>query len=315
MRIGYALSSEEHAPATLVANASRAEQAGFEFALISDHYHPWISRQGQSGFVWSVLGAIAESTRKIRIGTGVTCPLIRIHPAILAQAAATTAALFRGRFFLGLGTGENLNEHVVGCRWPRAAERLEMMEEAITVLRQLWSGEEISHAGRYFVVDEARIYSLPDKPPAIYLAASGPVAARLAASHADGLIGTSPEKKIVAEFRRHSKRKPTYGQVTVCYARSERAARRTVHEWWPQTALQGDLTWEVKVPSLFEAACQSLTAEQVTEDMPCGPDPQPFVRAIRKYAAAGYDHVYLHQIGPDQEGFFRFFEREIAPKL
>jgi G6PDH family F420-dependent oxidoreductase len=311
MRIGYALSSEEHPPGTLVANATRAEQAGFEFALISDHYHPWTSRQGQSAFVWSVLGAIAESTGKIRIGTGVTCPLMRIHPAILAQAAATTAALFRGRFFLGLGTGENLNEHVVGRRWPRAAERLEMMEEAIAILRQLWSGEEVSYAGRYFVVDEARIYSLPDKPPAIYMAASGPVAARLAARHADGLIGTSPEKKIVGEFRRQSKRKPTYGQVTVCYARSERAARRTAHEWWPQTGLEGDLTWEVKVPSL----CQSVTAEQVTAHMPCGPDPAPFVRAIRKYAAVGYDHIYLHQIGPDQEGFFRFFEREIAPKL
>jgi G6PDH family F420-dependent oxidoreductase len=313
--IGYALSSEEHAPRALVENAARAERAGFDFALISDHYHPWISRQGQSPFVWSVLGAIAGATERLRVGTGVTCPLIRIHPAIIAQAAATTAALFGERFFLGLGAGENLNEHVVARGWPRAAVRLEMMAEAIEILRSLWSGEEVSFDGEYYHVDQARLYTLPDAPPPIYLAATGPDAAELAATKADGLVGVAPDRKMLAGFRKRAKRKPAYGQITVCWAKSVAAARRTAHEWWPQTGLEGDLSWEVKTPSLFEAACETLTAEQVTEQMPCGPDRQPYLRAIRKYDAAGYDYIYLHQVGPDQQGFFEFFRRELAPRL
>ena len=315
MRIGYSLSSEELNPRDMVRWAREAEDAGFSSVAISDHFHPWTDRQGQSPFVWSVLGAIAQATRSLRIGTGVTCPLIRIHPAIIAQAAATTAALFGGRFFLGLGTGENLNEHILGDRWPRAAERLQMMEEAIDILRQLWTGEEVSVNGRYYAVDEARIWSLPDEPPPLYLSATGTMAVELAARAADGMIGVAPDRKLVGGFRRKAKRKPVYGQVTVCYARTEKEARRIAHQWWPQTGLEGDLSWEVKTPAQFEAACRTLTPEQVTGHMPCGPDPKPFLAAIRKFADAGYDHVYIHQVGPDQDGFFRFFERDLAPKL
>jgi G6PDH family F420-dependent oxidoreductase len=313
--IGYALSSEEHKPGNRVENAARAEQAGFGFALISDHYHPWIDQQGQSPFVWSVLGAIAQRTSKLRVGTGVTCPLMRIHPAIIAQAAATTAALFEDRFFLGLGTGENLNEHITGLRWPRVAERQEMMEEAIAIIRTLWTGEFTSFEGKHYTVDEARLYTLPENLPPIYLAADGPQAADLAAAHADGMIGTSPDKKLLSGFRKSAKRKPTYGQVTVCYARSVKEAQQLAHTWWPQTALKGNLSWEVKVPSLFESACKTLTPKEVTADIPCGPDARPFVEAIQKYADAGYEYVYLHQIGPDQSGFIEFFEEKIARRL
>jgi len=313
--IGYSLSSEEQAPAALVELAARAERAGFEFALVSDHYHPWISQQGESGFVWAMLGAISRVTQRLRVGTGVTCPLIRLHPAIIAQAAATTAALFDGRFFLGLGTGENLNEHVLGDRWPRTTERLAMMSEAIGILRRLWSGEEVSFDGEYYSVDEARVYSLPRKPPDIYLAASGDDSASLAAECADGLIGVAPDKQMLATYRRRAGRKPTYGQLTVCWAKSEREARRIAHKWWPQTGLGSGLSWEVKTPALFEAACEGLTPAQVTADMPCGPDRQPYLRAIRQYDSAGYDYIYLHQVGPDQQGFFDFFRRELASRL
>lgn len=355
--IGYALSGEEHAPQALVDNAVRAERAGFEFALVSDHYHPWIDQQGNSPFVWTVLGAIAQKTTKLRVGTGVTCPLMRVHPAIIAQAAATTAALFGDRFFLGLGTGENLNEHILGDRWPRSGVRLEMMAEAIEILRALWTGEELSYEGAYYLVDQARIYSLPKQPPPIYLSATGPVAVELAATAADGMIGVAPDKELLTAFKRQSREgskdqnkndrqsksqtagqtkgragskskddgkvknkdgrgsKPTYGQITVCWAKSVAEARRTVHKWWPQSGLQGDLSWEVKTPALFECASATLTPEQVTEDMPLGPDTRAYLKAIRKYADAGYDYIYLHQVGPDQEGFFRFYERQLASKL
>lgn len=184
--IGYALSSEEHAPADLVRNARLAEDHGFSFALVSDHFHPWIDRQGNSPFVWSVLGGIAQSTRSLMVGTGVTCPTIRIHPAIIAQAAATTAAMMPGRFFLGIGTGENLNEHVLGDAWPEWDVRAEMLEEAVEVIRALWSGEVTSHRGRHYTVQNARLYTLPDELPLIHVAASGPrMAERPAGSATD----------------------------------------------------------------------------------------------------------------------------------
>src|SRR5215207_5530625 len=167
---GYALSSEEHGPNELVELAGRAEEAGFEFAMVSDHFHPWTDAQGQSPFVWSVIGGIAGATERIRLGTGVTCPTIRIHPAIIAHAAATSAAMMPGRFFLGLGTGENLNEHVVGEGWPAPDERLAMLEESIEVMRLLWSGGEHTHRGDFYDVEQARLYTLPDEPVQIAVA-------------------------------------------------------------------------------------------------------------------------------------------------
>jgi G6PDH family F420-dependent oxidoreductase len=174
VRLGYALSSEEWRPSDLVRGARLAEEAGFSFALISDHFHPWIDAQGQSPFVWSVLGGIAESTSTLEVGTGVTAPIVRIHPAIIAQAAATVGSMLEGRFFLGVGTGENLNEHITGARWPDWDVRSKMLEEAVEVIRDLWRGEVTSHDGRFYTVENARIYTLPEHPVPIHVAASGP---------------------------------------------------------------------------------------------------------------------------------------------
>ena len=312
--IGYALSSEEHAPNDLVRYARRAEEVGFPFALISDHYHPWISRQGNSPFVWGVIGGIAHATQRLHLGTGVTCPLIRIHPAIVAQAAATAAAMMPGRFFLGVGTGENLNEHILGDRWPSADIRHEMLDEAIQVIRLLWQGGSRDHRGRYYTVENARIYTLPEELPPIMMAASGPQAAELAGRIGDGVIATSPQGELVQRFEAAGGAgKPRYGQVTVCWAEDEAEAKRTAHEWWPNTAVKGQLSQDLPTPSHFEQAAGMVREEDVAEALICGPDPERHVAAIRQFVDAGFDHVYVHQVGPDQEGFFRFYEREVLP--
>lgn len=312
MELGYALSSEEHRPADLVRHAREAEEAGFSFALISDHFHPWTDTQGQSPFVWSVIGAIAEGTEQLRLGTGVTCPIIRIHPAIVAQAAATSAALMDGRFFLGVGTGEELNEHVTGARWPGAEERLEMLEEAIWVTRRLWQGDLVTHHGRFFEVDRARIYSLPDEPPAIAVAAAGEQAAELAGKIGDALIATAPDGDLVSAFEQAGgSDKPRYGQLTVCYAKSEREAVETAHSWWPNAALGGQLGQELPLPLHYEQAAEAVTPQDVAEAVVCGPDAARHRKAIDEFGDAGFDHVYVHQVGPDQESFFAFARNEL----
>ncbi len=313
--IGYALSSEEHTAPDLVRYAKGAEDAGFSFALISDHFHPWIDRQGQSPFVWSTLGAIAHATERLIVGTGVTCPTIRTHPAIIAQAAATMGQLMPGRFFLGVGSGENLNEHVIGEYWPTTEVRQEMLDEAIEVMRLLWEGELTSHRGDYYVVEQARIYSLPDHPVPIMVAAGGPSAAALAARSGDGLIATSPSEETVQTYRDEGGDGPRIGSLTLCWAETEAAARKTALEWWPNAAIGGNLGQELRLPSEFEAAAQLVREEDVAEIVPCGPDPGPVLEALEDYINAGFDHIFMHQVGPDQEGFFRFYERELASKL
>ena len=314
--IGYALSSEEHAPLDLVRQAAAAEEAGFEYALVSDHFHPWVDKQGQSPFVWSVIGGIAEATQELRLGTGVTCPTTRIHPAIIAQAAATAEAMLPGRFFLGVGTGENLNEHILGHRWPEGAVRVEMLEEAIEVIRLLWRGGYQSHHGRYYTVEEARIYTLPDESPPIYVAASKPDAAELAGRVGDGFVSTAPEAELVERFEQAGgEGKPKLGQVTVCFAEEEAEARRTALEWWPNAAVPGDLSQELALPRHFEDAAEMVSEDDVAEKIVCGPDPERYFEQIEKYAEAGFDHVYLHQVGPDQDSFFRFAKEEILPRF
>ena len=312
--LGYALSSEEHAPSDLVRYATRAEDAGFGFAMISDHFHPWIDRQGNAPFVWSVLGGIAASTSRIPVGTGVTCPLIRIHPAIIAQAAATTAAMMPGRFWLGLGTGENLNEHVIGGEWPPHERRTEMLEEAVAVIRELWKGDLVTHDGDYYEVVNARLYTLPDKPPPILVAASGTQSAELAGRIADGLIATSPDKELVAAFRKGGgEGKTRIGQLSTCWAKDAAAARRTAHEWWPTAAIPGASGQELALPSHFEELAELVDEEAVAKSVVCGPDPDPVLEKIRSFEDAGFDRVYVHQVGPDQDGFLRFAERELLP--
>lgn len=316
LKVGYKLSSEEQSPNNLVRHAQMAEAAGFQFALISDHFHPWTDRQGQSPFVWSVVGALAHATRRLELGTAVTCPTFRIHPAIIAQAAATSAAMMPGRFFLGVGTGENLNEHIVGLGWPETEVRQAMLEEAIGVLRLLWEGGNKSHRGLYFTVENARIYTLPDEPPPIMVAVGGPRSAEMAGRLGDGMIGTAADKDGIKRFRdAGGARKPRYGELTVCWARDEAAARRTAHEWWPTAAIEGALHWELSLPAHFEATAKMVTEDAVAEEVVCGPDPARHVDAIRSYAEAGYDHVCVHQVGPDQKAFLDFYAREVLPRL
>jgi coenzyme F420-dependent glucose-6-phosphate dehydrogenase len=313
---GYKLSSEEHNAASLVRYARMAEDAGFEFAAISDHFHPWVDRQGNSPFVWGVLGAIAEATERLRVGTAVTCPTIRIHPALVAQAAATAERLMPGRFFLGLGSGENLNEHIFGDRWPPAAERQAMLAEAVEVIRKLWEGGVVSHEGAHYRVQEARIYSLPEEPPPIYLAASGKQAARLAGEVADGLIGLAPDGDLLKTFEHAGGvGKPKLAEINVCWARDEADAVKTTLEWWPNAAIGGELGQELPLPRHFEQAAEMVTEDDVREKLVVGPDPEPYLEVMRTYLDAGFDHVWLHQIGPNQEGFLEFAANEVLPKL
>jgi coenzyme F420-dependent glucose-6-phosphate dehydrogenase len=315
VQIGYAFSSEEHHPNDMIQHARLAEGAGFGFGLISDHFHPWVDKQGHNPFVWSVIGAIASNTTTFRLGTGVTCPIMRIHPAIVAQAAATSAAMMEGRFFLGVGTGENLNEHVLGQRWPEWAVRAEMLEEAVAVMRQLWQGGNQSHRGRYYTVENARLYTLPKSQIEVAVAASGPEAAELAGRIGDALVVTAPAKEVVQAFEKAGgKGKPRYGQMTVCWAEDEAKARQTAHELWAFSALPGELSQELPTPAHFEQAVQLVTEEKVAESIVCGPDPKKHLDQIRAYVDAGIDHVYVHQIGPDQEGFIRFYATEILSR-
>ncbi|MEW6223000.1 MAG: TIGR03557 family F420-dependent LLM class oxidoreductase [Chloroflexota bacterium] len=313
--IGYALSSEEHGPADLVRHAALAESAGFSFALVSDHFHPWIERHPHSPFVWGVLGAIAQATDRLVVGTGVTCPTMRIHPAIVAHAAATAACLMPGRFFLGVGTGENLNEHVLGQPWPEWDVRAEMLEEAVEVIRGLWRGEVTSHRGRHFTVQNARLFTLPDEPPPIHVAAGGPKMAEMAGRIGDGLIATGPDPALLNAYRAGGGDGPRFGQVTLSWAPSEREARQVAHEWWPTAALPGEVTQELPNPAQFTDLVRVVTEDQVAEAISCGPDPETHLAKIREYVDAGFDHVYLHQVGPDQRGFIAFAERELLPAL
>ena len=312
---GYALSSEEHSPNDLVRNARRAEHAGFSFALVSDHFHPWIDEQGNSPFVWSVVGGIAHATERLRLGTGVTCPTIRIHPAIVAQAAATSAAMMPGRFFLGLGTGENLNEHVTGEPWPAPDERLEMLEEAIEVIRRLWEGGYQSFRGEYYDVVQARLYTLPDAPPPIVVAAAKPLAADVAGRSGDGLCSTAPDAEVVQGYREAGGDGPCYAQITVCWADSRDQAVQIAHRVWPNSALKGDLSQELALPMHFEQAAANVRPEDVEETVVCGPDVEPYVEAVRTYTDAGFDHIYFHQVGADQDGFFRFWDAQLGAAL
>jgi len=314
--LGYALSSEEHGPMQLVRNAVRGEEVGFSYALISYHFHPWIDRQGESSFVWSVIGAVAHATERLRLGTGVTCPTIRTHPAVIAHASATAAVMMDGRFFLGVGSGENLNEHVLADRWPPVRDRLDMLEEAVEVIRELWSGKLVSHRGAHYQVANARLYTVPDEPPPVMVAAGGEAAAEVAGRIGDGLVLATPSEDAVEKFAESGgEGKPRYGQCHVCFAETEEEAKKTALEWFPNIALAGELSQELPQPAHFEQAAEMLSEDDMAEVVACGPDPERHVEMIQRFVDAGCDHVYFHQIGPDQDGFFEFYAREILPRF
>jgi G6PDH family F420-dependent oxidoreductase len=312
-RYGYFLSSEEHPPQELVRQARLAEEAGFEALWISDHFHPWLDEQGQSGHVWSVIGAISQVT-SLPITTAATCPLIRQHPAVVAQAAATAALLSGGRFTLGVGTGEDLNEHILGQRWPSAEERLDMLEEAVSVMRELFSGRLISHAGEHYTVDTARLYSVPDTPPRIFMSGFGEKAIRMAARIADGYVCVQPNADFVRLYRESGGGdRPVQGGLKACWAADEAQARKTMHRLWPNDEIPGEAAQLLPLPRHFRQL-----ADLITEDMmsaPCGPDPAVHLAGIQAYRKAGFDEVYVSQVGPDAEGFFDFYASQVLPRL
>jgi G6PDH family F420-dependent oxidoreductase len=316
MQIGYFLSSEEFGPAELVRQAQLAEEAGFRGLWISDHFHPWNDEQGHSPLVWSVIGAIAQATSQIKLMTAVTCPTVRVHPAIVAQAAATSAVLLDGRFALGLGSGEALNEHVLGDRWPPADRRLEMLEEAVEVIRTLWQGGVRSHRGRYYTVEHARIYDLPEHLPPIVISGFGPKSIRLAARIGDGYCTTKPASGDVASFREAAgPQKPVLGGMKVCWDEREDRARATAHRLWPSEALPGELAQILPTPAHFEQACTLVTEEMTAEMVTCGPDLERHAQAIERYLQAGFDEVYVQQVGGGHDRFFELYARGVLPRF
>jgi G6PDH family F420-dependent oxidoreductase len=316
MRIGYFLACEEFGPNELVEQARLARRAGLDRLWISDHYHPWNDEQGQSPFVWSVIGALAAAVPGMHVTTAVTCPTVRIHPAVIAQAAATTAVLLDGRFALGVGSGEALNEHILGDGWPEAGIRLEMLEEAMEVMRGLWEGGQYSHYGVHYAVENARIYTLPGEPPPILVSGFGPKAVDLAARVGDGYVSTMPEKDLVDRFRQHGGGgKVVQGGTKVCWGPDEQECVKTVHRIWPNESLPGELAQILPQPAHFEQAASLVTEEMIAESVPCGPDVDRIVHSFRQFADAGFDELYVQQIGDRQAEFFDVLEREILPQL
>jgi G6PDH family F420-dependent oxidoreductase len=315
VRFGYFLSTEEYTPAELLEQARLAEQAGFEALWISDHYHPWNDEQGQSPFVWSLIGALSSVCR-LPVTTAVTCPTVRTHPAVIAQAAATSAVMHEGRFVLGVGSGEALNEHILGSPWPTADVRLEMLEEAVEVMRALWSGDVVSHRGRHYTVDTARIYTLPEEPPKVYVSGFGPKAVDLAARIGDGYITTMPDAEMLQRFRDNGGGdKPAQSGVKVCYAEDEDAGVEIAHRLWANASVPGELAQVLPSPRHFEQVSSLVTKEMTREAIVSGPDPQAHVAAVREYVDAGYDEVYVSNMGPHYEGFMRLYRDEVLPAV
>lgn len=312
---GLTLSSEEHDAPRLVEVAQLAEAAGFDFVAISDHYHPWLSAQGHSPFVWGVLGAVAARTERVEVGVGVSCPIMRIHPAIYAQAVATADALLGGRLVWGVGTGEALNEHIFGDHWPPHEERLGMLEEALTVIRRLWTEESVSHQGRFYWVEDARVFDPPRQDLPIIVSAFGARAAAKAAELGDGLWITGAAGDTIELYRKAGGEGPVYSQLTLSWAEDQAEAIATAHELWSFSSLPGQLNQDLPTIAHFEQAVELVTHEQVAADMPCGPNPEPILEAAQKAIEAGVDHLYFHQVGPDQEGFIEFWKAELAKPL
>jgi G6PDH family F420-dependent oxidoreductase len=315
IKLGYKLMSEEHGPADLVRNAKRAENGGFEFAAISDHFFPWIEEQGHASFAWSVLGAIANATRRIGLMTAVTCPIMRYHPAIIAQGTATMALLSNNRFSLGLGAGERLNEHVVGAGWPGRVERHERLVEAIDIIQGLLAGTMTNYRGQHFRLDHARLFDRPERKPDMIIAAGGVKAARLAGKLGNGLIATEARADLVEAYAAAGGVGPRYAEVAMCYAEREEEARKIAHHYFRWSLTGWPVMAELPDTEGFAAASKHLTPETVAQQISCGPSPEHHFQAIDRYVKAGYDHIILTQVGPHQDAFLDFFERQLAPAL
>jgi G6PDH family F420-dependent oxidoreductase len=314
---GYTAMGEQTPAKQLVTDLVAAEMAGFDFSVMSDHFFPWIEEQGHSPNAWAVLGAAAQATQRLPLMTFVTCPTFRYHPAVVAQQAATVGVLSSGRFTLGLGAGENLNEHVVGAGWPTARVRHERLTEAIQIIGELFTGEYVNYPGKHFQVERAKLYDLPEQPPPIGVAVSGSASLRLAAEHGDAMISVEPRGDLVRQFSNSGgAAKPKYGQLAMCYGPDEQAARKLARQLW-RWALPGWYVMaELPDPRAFDAASAYVSDDDVAELVPCGPDTGRYVEAVRKYVDAGFTHVALVQIGAGgQEKFITWAATDLLPAL
>ncbi|MFC0597390.1 TIGR03557 family F420-dependent LLM class oxidoreductase [Streptomyces palmae] len=312
---GYFLACEEFSPAELIDQARRAQQAGFTRLAISDHFHPWIGAQGNSPFVWSMIGALSQAV-DLPVTTLVTCPTVRLHPAVTAQAAATSSVLLGGRFALGVGSGEALNEHIHGDRWPPFEVRAEMLEEAVEVMRRLLTGRQVSHRGRHYTVENAQLYTVPEEPLPILVSAFGPKAAELAGRVGDGFVTMAPDADLVGAFHDGGGAgKKVVGGVKVCWSDDRDAAVDLVRRVWATEQLPGELNQVLPTPAHFEQAAKLVTRDMVASTVTCGNEVDEHVETARAYARAGFDEVYIGQVGPDQARFFDAYRERVLPAL
>jgi G6PDH family F420-dependent oxidoreductase len=317
-QFGYTMMCEQSPPDQLVRDVQKAEAAGFDFSVISDHFQPWLEEQGHSGYAWSILGAAAQATERIPLMTYVTCPILRYHPAIVAQKAATVQILSGGRFRLGLGAGENLNENVVGKRWPMVGVRHEMLSEAVDVISGLFDGEEsFNYRGRYFDVESAKLWDLPEQRVPIGIAVSGPESCKLAGEKADVLVAVEPKAELVEMFEEAGgSGKARVGQIAIAYDEDRDAAVKRAHEQFRWFGLGWKVNADVPGPSGFHGATQFVRPEDVAEQLPCGPDVDEHVEKIKPFIDAGFTEVALVQIGADhQDVFVAWAEKELLPAL
>ncbi|MFJ8853779.1 LLM class F420-dependent oxidoreductase [Streptomyces sp. NPDC102437] len=316
-QFGYTMMTEQSGPRELVDDVVAAEQAGFDFSVTSDHYFPWLASQGHAPYAWSVLGAAAQATSAIRLMTYVTCPTTRYHPAVVAQKAATVQLLSEGRFRLGLGSGENLNEHVVGAGWPAAQVRLEMLEEAVEIIRALFGGDYVSHRGTHFDVDNAKLWDLPETRVPIGIAVSGQRSCEIAGRLADLVIATEPEQELLTAFDRHGGGgKPRIGQLPVCYDTDRDAAVERAHDQFRWSVGGWKVNSELPGPAAFDQATEYVRPDDVARAIPCGDDVEEFVDAVRAYTEAGFTEIALVQIGGEhQRPFLRWAQDKLLPAL
>jgi G6PDH family F420-dependent oxidoreductase len=315
--IGYTMMTEQAGPRELVDHVLNAERAGFDFSVTSDHYFPWLDSQGHAPYAWSVLGAAAQATTRIPLMTYVTCPTTRYHPAVVAQKAATMQLLSEGRFRLGLGSGENLNEHVVGQGWPTANVRLEMLAEAVQIIRALFTGENVNHHGSYFDVENAKLWDLPGTPPPIGVAVSGKQSCGIAGRLGDLMIATEPGGELIEGFERHGGAgKPKVGQVPVCFDTDREAAIARAHDQFRWFGGGWKVNAELPGTDGFAGATRFVRPQDVAASIPCGDDIETFVEAVRPYVEAGFTQVALVQVGGDQQKpYLEWAERKLLPAL
>src|ERR1700738_5270900 len=317
-KFGYTMMTEQAAPDQLIRDLQHAERVGFDFSVTSDHFQPWLEEQGHSGYAWAILGAAAQATERIGLMTYVTCPTMRYHPAIVAQKAATIQILSGNRFRLGLGAGENLNEHVVGRGWPAVGKRHEMLSEAVDIIAALFEGDgRVNYRGRHFDVEQAWLWDLPGQRVPIGIAVSGPSSCELAGHQAEAMVAAEPKAELGEMFdAAGGTGKPRVGQIAISYDPDRATAVQRAHEQFRWFGLGWKVNADLPNPESFDSATQFVTPDQISEALSCGPDVEEHVEAIRPFLEAGFTEVALVQIGADvQEPFMHWAEEELLPAL